>query len=235
MSENWILLTSFSFYILRFTTLRNNSAVPSAIFWDAWAMSSVMSYIGSVKSFGPGFSVGIDLRKPDSWSNFVRASGQTDTGRTSDTFRWHRAVFSPSSSQDSLKKVGWSIMMVVSTTKDWKQISRSDSYFTKLTSFCCIFLLRNFVGKSPCPNRAVKAFGSVLDATCHEKCWPCSHLKSSQRVNETRRQSCHCHYLCLPQMATENLSGSTKRRRTRSAASSCFLPFFLREVSGSLR
>ena len=76
-------------------------------------------------------------------------------------------------------------MMVVSTTKDWKQISRSDSYFTKLTSFCCIFLLRNFVRKPPCPNRTVKAFGSVLDATCNEKCRPCSHVKSSQRVNET--------------------------------------------------
>ena len=35
------------------------------------------------------------------------------------------------------------------------------------------------------PNRAVKAFGSVLDATCNEKCRPCSLVKSSQRVNET--------------------------------------------------
>ena len=31
MSENWILLASFSFCTLLFTTLRNNSAVPSAI------------------------------------------------------------------------------------------------------------------------------------------------------------------------------------------------------------
>ena len=56
-------------------------------------MSSVMSYIGGVKSFGPGFSVGIDLREPDSWSNFVRAAGQTDTGWTSDPFSLQRECF----------------------------------------------------------------------------------------------------------------------------------------------
>ena len=39
--------------------------------------------------------------------------------------------------------------------------------------------------ESPCPNREVKAFGLVLDATCNVKGRLSSHVKSSQRVNET--------------------------------------------------
>ena len=39
--------------------------------------------------------------------------------------------------------------------------------------------------ESPCPNREVKAFGLVLDATCNVKGQLSSHVKSSQWVNET--------------------------------------------------
>ena len=53
MSENFTFLASSNAFHLCFTTLRNNSEVPSAMSKEAWNISLVVSYTGGSNSFGP--------------------------------------------------------------------------------------------------------------------------------------------------------------------------------------
>ena len=186
---------------------------------EAWNISLVVSYTGGSNSFGPWIWLGGDLRSPLSFSNLVSASGQTGTGWISDTHSLHGRLSSPS--QDLFKKVGWSMIMVVSTTRDWKQISCRDLYFKNLTSFCSIFPVRNLVRLPSCRKLTVYFWSGVeFDLTSKMKSSVSSaQVKFSQRVYETAEL-----LFSEPSTSEERRMNKSKRKRAGTIDKLIMLP-----------